>query len=174
MLNSYFLKKYGTFSIYFFLNKMPHSILPGTAAHFVFKSQACDLHTNFLIKSLSKGKDSCHADRQLTKQFYCFFPRKRVRKTRKSQLGRANSQYTTFSAAAIIWTFPGQPKPGDKTEIWAHFKDFSTGLKCLIQHRVTVKCQIPHRGATSPALTEHFCLRTWGKPLFLDNSDFFG
>lgn len=109
MLNSYFLKKYGTFSIYFFLNKMPHSILPGTAAHFVFKSQACDLHTNFLIKSLSKGKDSCHADRQLTKQFYCFFPRKRVRKTRKSQLGRANSQYTTYSAAAIIWTFPGQP-----------------------------------------------------------------
>lgn len=60
-----------------------------------WKARLWNLHTNFPIKSLSYGKDSWHADRQMTKQFYCFFLRKRVRKTGKSQLGKANSQYTT-------------------------------------------------------------------------------
>lgn len=51
-----------------------HTLYCQELLHALFlKARLGDLHTNFPIKSLSKGKDSCHADRQLTKQFYCFF-----------------------------------------------------------------------------------------------------
>lgn len=51
---------------------MPHYIVNNSCTLLVLKARLGDMHTNFPIKSLSKGKDSCHANRQQTKQFIAF------------------------------------------------------------------------------------------------------
>lgn len=116
-----------------------HTVYCQELLHTLFlKARLGDLHTNFPIKPLSKGKDSCHADRQLTKQFYCFFWGREWEKQGKTNWEKPIPSTThTQITVATTWTFPGQPNPGDKTEIWAHFKDFfSSGLKkCLMQYK---------------------------------------
>lgn len=157
MLKHLLLKKIRDFPQFFKIKC--HALYCQELLHTLFlKARFGDLHTNFPIKSLSKGKNSCHADRQLTKQFYCFF---RGREWEKQ--GKASSQYTTHTASKhccnnlnfcrskFLFYHQNQvikqkfglilrTSPVAWRNVWSSMK------------WVTVKCHsgdIPHRGTTS-------------------------
>lgn len=79
---------------------MPHSILSGIAAHFYFlKARLGDLHTNFPIKLLSKGKDSCRAHKAVLLLFFFFFSEEESEKKQgKANREKPISQHNTHMA----------------------------------------------------------------------------